>query len=94
MFTRSQAQPFIAYVLTDALSTLPLSDLLPDATLVGWQCGFEPMVVAVQSYMPRTRVDASDAEEIAADYLAEIGWFSDGPTDADFIIEGGPANDR
>jgi hypothetical protein len=57
------------------------------SVLVGWQCGFEPMFVAVHSYLDVAITDA-DAEEIAQEYLAELGWFSDGITDADYIIGG------
>lgn len=84
---REQALPFVVHVLDDALSDdHKISDILPNARLVGWQCGFEPMFVAVQSYLPNTRVDDSDAIEIATDYLSEIGWFSGEPTDPDYVI--------
>lgn len=86
--TREQAIPYVGYVLDDALSPHPLAEMLPNATLVGWQCGFEPMFVAVQSYLPDTLIDQSDAEEIATDYLVEIGWFSDKPTDPEYCILG------
>lgn len=84
--TREQALPYVSYLVDDALGEHPLSDLLPNARLVGWQCGFEPLIVAVQSYLPDTRVDASDAEDIAADLLAEKKWFPGEPTPADFIL--------
>lgn len=53
--------------------------------LVGWQCGFEPLFVAVHSYLD-VAIDDSNAEEMAAEYLAEIGWFSDGIIPADYIL--------
>ena len=53
--------------------------------LVGWQCGFEPMFVAVHSCLD-VQINDQDAEEIAQEYLAEIGWFSDEPTDANYIL--------
>lgn len=91
--TREQAKPYIGYILNDALHAEPFKDdqsshidLLPNAVLVGWQCGFEPMFVAVQSYLPDTKIDESEAVEIAMDYLEEIGWFSDEPTEPDHII--------
>lgn len=85
--TREQALPYVAHVLDDAFSVdHSIADMLPNARLVGWQCGFEPMFVAVQSYLPGTRIDDDDAAEIATDYLAEIGWFTDEPTEPDFII--------
>ena len=54
--------------------------------LVGWQCGFEPLFVAVWSYLPNTRVSDLSAECIAADMLRERKWFSGEPTPADYII--------
>lgn len=84
--TREQVLPYIAFVLDEALRTHPVSEMLPNATLVGWQCGFEPMFVAVQSYLPDTTVDELDAVDIATDYLSEIGWFADEPTEPDYVL--------
>lgn len=36
--------------------------------------------------LPDTKIDESEAVEIAMDYLEEIGWFSDEPTEPDHII--------
>jgi len=85
--TRKQALKYVEYVLDDALSAdHTLADLRSDACLVGWQCGFEPLFVAVQSYIPGVVLDADEAEEIATDYLSEIGWFSDEPTEPDYVL--------
>lgn len=85
--TRDMALPYVSYVLDDALSAdHTLADIRLDARLVGWQCGFEPLFVAVQSYISGVVLDESEAEEIAADYLDEIGWFTDEVRDADYII--------
>lgn len=73
---REQALPYVSFCLDDALS--PFSgnrEIPPDAVLVGWQCGFEPLFVAVWSYLPGCKVDADSAVEIAQEYLAEINWF-------------------
>lgn len=92
--TREMAIPYISYVLNDALNDLPISALQNNATLVGWQCGFEPLFVAVQSYLPDTIVDADEAIEIATDWLEEIDWFSDVENedenyrDPDYVILG------
>lgn len=84
---RNQALPYVAHVLDDALNDdHTIADMLPNARLVGWQCGFEPMFIAVQSYLPNTRVDDDDAIEIAMDYLAEKKWFSGEPTEPDHVI--------
>ena len=53
--------------------------------LVGWQCGFEPLFVAVHSYLD-VRISDQEAEEMAADYLEEIGWFSGERTPADYVL--------
>lgn len=88
--TRAQAIPYIGHAVDDALSPRAIGDipLGADTVLVGWQCGFEPMFVAV--YGTLGRPDDSDAEEMAADYLAEIGWFGESDPGctraADFIL--------
>lgn len=55
--------------------------------LVGWQCGFEPMFIAVVDYFGG-ELSNEKAEEVAVDYLTEISWFSDGATPADYIVDG------
>ena len=98
---------YCAYVVDTALSAdrihgrqggAPLSKLLNHRDidkfkLVGWQCGFEPMFIAVVDYLDGEHGELSDeeAEELATDYLEEINWFSDGPTDADYILSGNVA---
>jgi hypothetical protein len=82
---RSEALPYVGHCLDNALSVRTQADMPKNARLVGYQCGFEPMFVAVWSYLGGT-LDANEAEEIAADYLDEIGWFSDGIVDADYVI--------
>ena len=85
--TRAQAIPYISHILDDALSQdHSMSELQPNARLIGWQCGFEPMFVAVQSYLPDTTVDKDEAVEIAMDYLTERKWFADEPTGPDYVI--------
>lgn len=63
-------------------------DLPPGCTLIGWQCGFEPLFVAVGSYLPNCYVGADEAEELAADYLTERDWFGEGAParDADYVF--------
>jgi hypothetical protein len=55
------------------------------SVLVGWQCGFEPLFVAVHSYLD-VELDDEEVEELAKDYLEEREWFTDGPKEADYII--------
>lgn len=71
---RNQLLSYISHCLDDCLNVHPLKDMPPDARLVVYQCGFEPLVVAVWSYLPNTKIGADEAEEIAEDYLREIGW--------------------
>jgi len=90
---RESLIPYVAMVLDDTGNVQEPDHLSPNATLVAWQCGFEPYVIAVQSYLPNIRIDAGDAEEIATDYLRELGWFTcdaAGYPDvahADYVIE-------
>ncbi len=86
--TREQALPYVSYILDTSLGFDHTMNEFTrtNARLVGWQCGFEPLFVAVQSYIPDTTVDDDEAIDIATDYLKEIGWFSDEPTEPDYVI--------
>jgi hypothetical protein len=83
---REQAKDYVAYCVDDAMSThnQPITDR---TRLVGWQCGFEPLFVAVNSYLPDCTVGDDEAAELAKDMLEEIGWFNtaEGVTEPDFI---------
>lgn len=83
---RKQAIPYIGHCVDSALSERNIKDMPANARLVGWQCGFEPMFVAVWSMFDGVRLDEQEAEEIAIDLLTEKKWFSDEPTNADYII--------
>lgn len=82
---REQALPYVSVALDDAQAVLNVDSIPDKARLVGWQCGFEPMFVAVWSYLD-VRLDDDEAEDIAKTYLEEKGWFSFGSRDADYII--------
>ena len=90
--TREQAMPYVSYCVDDALSERELKDIPPTARLVGWQCGFEPLFVAVWSYVNQPgdelMFDPAEAEEIATDLLVEKRRFSDNdnPPPADYVI--------
>jgi len=43
--------------------------------LIGWQCGFEPLFVAVHSYLD-VELEDTEAEDMAREYLEERGWFN------------------
>jgi len=92
---RHQLYQYVGFRVDDALHGEPVPEGLTAETdrthgwLIGWQCGFEPMFVLVYSYLPNVRLDASEAIELAIDYLLEINWFSDqSPArSADFVFE-------
>jgi len=86
--TREQALPFISYCVDDALAERDIADMPANARLVGWQCGFEPLFVAVWSYLPDVQPDLAEAEEYATDLLCEKRWFvdNDNPPPADYVI--------
>ena len=92
--TRTALLPYIATVIDTALSAdHTINDVDARATLVGWQCGFEPMVIAVISATMDTKgvrdvVDREESEEIAIDYLVERKWFAAGPVEPDYVEEG------
>lgn len=77
--------PYVCLALDDTGAERDPSEAPADARLVAWQCGFEPMAVLVWSYLG-VRLDLDEAEDIARDYLTEKGWFTDEPTDADYIF--------
>lgn len=84
---RAHALPYVSVALDDALAVRTGEPIPPHARLVGWRCGFEPLFVAVWSYLPDVRLDADDAEGIALNYLIERGWFGDEePRNADYVI--------
>jgi hypothetical protein len=85
--TRSDALRFVSFAVDDAASQRDIKDMPPNARLVGWQCGFEPLFVAVWSYLPDVRLAAEDAADLATDLLIERNWFADGqPKDPDYVI--------
>jgi hypothetical protein len=85
--TREQALPYIAHCVDDAGSIRDIKDMPANARLVGWQCGFEPMFVAVWTYLPgEDQPDYSEAVGLAVDLLTEIDWFSGEPTEPDYVI--------
>lgn len=90
---RERAKQYVAYTVDDTgcpgkparQGYCEGDELKYRPVLIGWLCGFEPLFVAVHSYLD-VRLDDDEAEDLARDYLEEIGWFSGTPTEADFII--------
>lgn len=84
--TRNEAIPYVSYAVDDALAERQISEIPDHAKLVGWQCGFEPLFVAVWSYLG-IPLSNQDAEEIAIDLLLEKDWFADPDNTApDYIL--------
>lgn len=83
---RKQATPYIGHCVDSALAERRITDMPANARLVGWQCGFEPMFVAVWSMFDGVKLDSDEAAEIATDLLIEKNWFAAEPTEPDFII--------
>ncbi len=83
---RSEVIPYISYCVDDALAEHSAGEIPADARLVGWQCGFEPLFVAVWSYLPGVKLDAGEAADIARDLLTEKNWFADEPTEPDYVF--------
>jgi hypothetical protein len=84
--TREQAIPYIFYCVDDALSERARSEMPDNSRLVGWQCGFEPLFVAVWSDLD-IRLDDDEAIEIATDFLAEKQWFAgEAGREADYVL--------
>jgi len=87
--TREQAMPYVAYCVDDALSECKIEEMPNNGKvrLVGWQCGAEPLFVAVWSYLDLD-LDDDEAEELATELLIEKNWFGETnePRAADYII--------
>jgi hypothetical protein len=82
---REDAYQYISVCVDDALSVRSIDDMPKDARLIGWQCGFEPLFVAVWSYLD-VRLGDDTAVELAMDILQERQWFAGEPTEPDFIL--------
>lgn len=84
---RGNAWPYIGYYVDSALAERKQEEMPVNARLIGWQCGFEPMFVAVWSMFEDVKLDDDEAVEIATDLLVEKKWFTGGvPTDPDYIL--------
>lgn len=82
---RTDAEDYVSFVVDDAGAGRELyrdnHAIVRDGTehkypsvLVGWQRGFEPLFVAVHSYLD-VHLEDDEAEEMAREYLTERGWF-------------------
>lgn len=87
MMTKEQAAPYVSYAVDNALCPREPEQAPDNARFVGWQCGFEPLFVAVWSYLGG-RLDDEEAVELATDLLQERGWFADNdnPPPPDYVL--------
>lgn len=67
----------VSYFIDDARSVHELPIEGQKLTVVGYEVGFEYLLVGVFSYLPSCKVSEDEAEDIATDYLLEIGYFED-----------------
>jgi hypothetical protein len=78
---------YVGEVVDTALSAdRSPNDIHPGAVLVGWQCGFEPHVVAIVGAYGPEEIDEDEAIEIATDWLEERKWFTNGRSDPDYVV--------
>lgn len=95
MMTRQSIKPYVSFVVDDSLNGRKLNSdphaiiredgFCNPSRLIGWQCGFEPVFVAVHSYLDRF-VDDDEAIELATDFLSERNWFSGEPRQPDYVL--------
>lgn len=80
MPTRDELLPHVSYCVDTALAERPISELAahPEARLVAFAAGFEPMVVGVFDCYVNDLVDEETACELAIDLLLEKSWFAGG----------------
>ena len=86
---REQAWPYVSYCVDDAMAERTIHDIPENpqrARLIGWNCGFEPLFVAVWSYLEDIKLDDDEAIELATDLLIDKKWFVDKPTPPDYIL--------
>jgi len=76
MIQKADLWQYVGWAVDDTLNPRDPGEAPSNARLVAWQCGFEPAVVAVWSYLDN-ELETWVAEEIAMDYLLEIGWLDD-----------------
>lgn len=98
---REEAKRYVEYVVDDSGngrkigtdSHAVIREINPDikypSKLVGWNFPIYsrsyPVVIAVHSYLD-IELSNQEAEELARDYLAEIGFFKKGSFPADYIF--------
>jgi len=97
MIKRNKAKEYVSYVVDDAGEGRRIHDDIHaivrekggeyeyPSVLVGWQCGFEPLFVAVHSYLD-VKLNDGQAVEMATEYLVERDWFAGESREPDYVI--------
>jgi len=87
--TREEAIQYVSFQMDDAhdrRSAKP-DDVNSNDRLVGFHESPGVVVfVAVRSHLPGVRLTDQVAEDLARDYLTEIGWFGEESLEAEFIF--------
>ena len=95
--SRDHVTPNVSFVVDDALNGREVGadpnayvrykgdEWKYSSILIGWQCGYECLFVAVHSYID-VQLETEEAIEIATDFLAERDWFSGEPRRPDYVL--------
>jgi hypothetical protein len=86
--TREEAIQYVSFQMDDARGrrNAKPSDVSQDDRLVGFHQDLETVFVAVRSHLPGVKLTDQIAEDLARDYLTEIGWFGEESLEAKFIF--------
>jgi hypothetical protein len=86
--TREEAIQYVSFQMDDARDrrNAKPSDVRQDDRLVGFHQDLETVFVAVRSHLPGVKLTDQVAEDLARDYLTEIGWFGEESLEAKFIF--------
>ena len=86
--TREEAIQYVSFQMDDAVDrrNAKPSDVSQDDRLVGFHQDLEMVFVAVRSHLPGVKLIDQVAEDLARDYLTEIGWFGEESLEAKFIF--------
>jgi hypothetical protein len=85
--TRERLHKLVLWIVDDAggcydpdcpLVPVQFQSLRDSDTLVAFETGFEPTVIAVRSYLDGVVIDEDEAVEIASEFLAERNRYEDG----------------
>lgn len=89
MITREEALQCVAYCVDNALSPHAPHEAREQESprLVGWnRDDYQPLVVAVWSYLSGDPLDENEAAELATDYMLEMRQIQDASVRPDFVL--------